>query len=77
MSKPETLRLTKKEKSEKSRWVLWAELMKRVFSEDVSSCVNCGGRMELRAMVIRPPATVKVLTSLVGEGLGRDPPVLE
>ena len=41
------------------------------------SCVNCGGRMELRAMVIRPPATIKVLTSLVGEGLGRDPPVLE
>ena len=75
--KGKTLRLTKKEKSEKSRWVLWAELMKRVFAEDVSSCVNCGGRMELRAMVIRPPATIKVLTSLVGEGLGRDPPVLE
>ena len=50
--------------------MLWAELMKRVFTEDV----NCGGRMELRAVVIRPPATVKVLTSLVGEGLGRDPP---
>ena len=74
LSKPEILRLTKKERGEKSRWVLWAELMKRVFSEDVSSCVNCGGRMELRAMVIRPPATIKVLTSLVGEGLGRDPP---
>ena len=70
-SKVETLRLTKKEKSEKSRWVLWAELMKRVFAEDVSSCVNCGGRMELRAMVIRPPATVKVLISLVGEDFGR------
>ena len=49
----------------------------RVFAEDVGSCVNCGGRMELRAVVIRPPATIKVLTSLVGEGLGRDPPVLE
>jgi len=24
--------------------------------------------------VIRPPATVKVLTALVGEGLGRGPP---
>ena len=33
--------------------------------------------MTLRAVVIRPPATVKVLTSLVGEGLGRDPPDLE
>ena len=30
-SNPETLRLTKKEQGEKSRWVLWAELMKRVF----------------------------------------------
>ena len=75
--KVEALRLTKKEKSEKSWWLLWAELMKRVFAEDVSSCVTCGGRMELRAMVIRPPATIKVLPSLVGEGLGRDPPVLE
>ena len=40
----------------------------------LGSCVNCGGRMELRAVVIRPPATVKILTSLVGEGLARDPP---
>ena len=38
---------------------------------------NCGGRMELRAVVIRSPATVKVLTSLVGEGLGRDPPEID
>jgi len=30
--------------------------------------------MELRAVVIRPPATVKVLKSLIGEGLGRGPP---
>ena len=44
--KVETLRLTKKEKSEKSRWMLWAELMKRVFVDDVGCCVNCGGRME-------------------------------
>jgi len=75
--KVETLRLTKKEKSEKNSWILWSDLMKRVLAEDVSSCVNCGGRMELRALVILPPATIKVLTSLVGEGLGRDPPVLE
>ena len=60
------------EKSEKSRWVLWAELMRRVFSEDVSSRVKCGGRMKVRAVVIRPPATIKVLTSLVLEGFGRD-----
>jgi hypothetical protein len=27
-------------------------VMNRVFQEDVSSCVICGGRMELRAVVI-------------------------
>ena len=74
VSKPETLRLTKKEKSEKSRWVLWAELMRRVFAEDVCVCRNCGGRMELRAVVIRPPATVNVLDGLLGSMCGRDPP---
>ena len=73
-SKVETLRLTKKEKSEKSRWVLWIELMRWVFSEDISSCVNCGGRMELRAVVIRPPATITILDGLVGSMCGRDPP---
>ena len=54
--------------------MLWAELMRRVFSEDVGSCVNCGGRMELRAVVIRPPATIKVLDGLLGSMCGRDPP---
>ena len=71
---PETLRLTNKEQGEKSRWMLWAELMKRVFQEDVSCCVRCGGRMELRAVVIRPPATLKVLAGLVRSERGRDPP---
>jgi hypothetical protein len=61
---PETLRLTNKEQGEKSRWMLWAELMKRVFQEDVGCCVHCGGRMELHAVVIRPPATLKVLAGL-------------
>ena len=48
--------------------------MKRVFEEDVGCCVNCGGRMELRAVVIRPPATIKVLDGLVASMCGRDPP---
>jgi hypothetical protein len=51
-----------------------ADLMKRVFQEDVSCCVCCGGRMELRAVVIRPPATLKVLEGLVRLERGRDPP---
>ena len=74
MLNPETLRLTKKEQGENSRWMLWAELMKRVFQEDVGCCVHCGGRMELRAVVIRPPATLKVLAGLVRSERGRDPP---
>ena len=48
-----------------------------VFSEDVGSCLNCEGSMEFQAVVIRPPAKIKVLTSLVREGLGRDPTELE
>ena len=54
--------------------LLWAELMKRVFAEAVGSCVNCGGKMELRAVVIRPPATITVLDGLLGSMCGRDPP---
>ena len=48
--------------------------MRRVFAEDLGSCVNCGGRMELRAVVIRPPATIKILDGLLGSMCGRDPP---
>ena len=36
--------------------------------------MNCGGRMELRTVVIRPPATIKVLDGLVASMYGRDPP---
>ena len=32
----------------------------RVFAEEVGCCVNCVGRMELRTVVIRPPAAIKV-----------------
>jgi len=44
--------------------------MKRVVAEDVCVCRNCGGRMKLQAVVIRPPDTVKVLTYLVGRRAG-------
>ena len=44
--------------------MLWAVLTKRVLAEDVGSCVNCRRRMELRAVVIRPAAAVKVLDGL-------------
>ena len=48
----------------KSRWVPWARLLWRVFGVAGFECPNCGGPMHLRALVARPPATVKVLNSL-------------
>ena len=47
--------------------------MKRVFAEDVGSCVNCAGRMEFRVVMIRPPATIKILDGLVASMYGRAP----
>ena len=51
----------------------WADLLWRVFSESAFSCPHCGTRMNVRTVVIRPPATTKVLVSL-GAGRSRGPP---
>jgi hypothetical protein len=42
----------------------WADLLQRVFSVDGWRCA-CGRRMELRAIVVRPPASVRVLRGLL------------
>ncbi len=34
------------------RYLLWAELMRRVFSADVLECPRCGGRLRLVAAII-------------------------
>ena len=34
------------------RYLLWAELMRRVFSADVLECPKCGGRLRLVAAII-------------------------
>jgi hypothetical protein len=49
-----------------SRWVSWAELLHRVFGLDGWACPLCGQQMVLRAVVLGPPATFRVL-----EGLAR------
>ena len=55
-------------------WVVGRESSTEpLFTEDVDSCMKCGGRMDLRAVVIHPPATAKVLTALLGEGFGGEP----
>jgi hypothetical protein len=47
-----------------SRHWRWAELLARVFSVDGLLCPGCGGRLELRAIVIGPPATKRILDGL-------------
>ena len=56
--------LSSTERRRGSRWVPWARLLWRVFAVDGTACPRCGGRMRLRALVWRPPASVRVLTSL-------------
>ena len=48
--------------------MLWAELMRWVFSEDVGICVNCGGRMDIRGC----GASSSCYSNGVGWGAGLD-----
>ena len=47
-----------------SRWVPWRDLLWRVFEQDGFACPVCGERMHLRALVLGPPATLRVLRGL-------------
>ena len=50
--------------SGRSRWFPWAALLSRVFGVHAWNCPRCGQRMELRAEVVLPPATRKILAGL-------------
>ncbi len=51
------------------RWrIRWAELLWRTFEVDGWQCPNCGETLELRAVVIHPPATTRVLDGLLARG---------
>ena len=50
------------------RHTLWAELLWHSFGVDGWACFQCGEHMSLRAVVIHPPATTKVLQGLGGRG---------
>ena len=47
---------------------LWADLLWHSFGVDGWACPNCGEHMSLRAVVIHPPATTRVLQGLGGRG---------
>ena len=42
----------------------WATLLRRTFDVDVKSCVACGGRMTVRAVVTDPASIAKLLRAL-------------
>ena len=51
----------------------WAELMKRVFAEDVLRCAHCGGRRRIIALITQADVICRILEHL---GLPADPPPL-
>ena len=63
-----------KHPSQQSRWVAWARLLWKVFGADGFRCPRCGGQMQLRSVVLRPPATTNVLRGLQ-LAASRAPPV--
>jgi len=42
----------------------WADLMRRTFAIDVTTCPKCGGRLRLMAILLNPRAAVAILRSL-------------
>jgi hypothetical protein len=53
------------------RYYTWAELMRRTFDIDVMMCEQCGGRMQLLALIEDPAVIKKILEHL---GLPTEPP---
>jgi len=56
-----------------SRYYTWAELMRRVFAQDVLECAHCHGRLRILA-AIHPPRTTRVILEHLGLP-SRAPPV--
>ena len=48
----------------RGRWIRWAELMKRVFEQDVLRCDSCGGRREVIALIKERSVIEAILDSL-------------
>ena len=56
--------------SEKSRWMPWAYLLRRVFDAQGWNCPCCEKRMVLRAVVKGPPASLRILSGLTASSRG-------
>ena len=53
------------EEAEKpSRYIPWAELLKRTFGIDLTACPHCGGHVRVIAAIIRKEAIRKILVYL-------------
>jgi len=48
----------------RSRWVKWADLLRRVFEIDVLACARCGGRLRFVAAIDDPEAIRRILGHL-------------
>ncbi len=42
----------------------WAQLLKRVFAIDITTCPQCGGALTLRAAIDDPVVIIKILSHL-------------
>jgi hypothetical protein len=58
---------------QRERRLSWAELMVRVFAQDVLECPRCQGRMKLIATITNPIVIVAILSCV---GLEARPPPL-
>jgi len=58
----------------KARRLRWADLLWRTFRVAGWECPHCSERMTLRAVVVRPPATMRILQGLEGAAPARAPP---
>ena len=54
-----------------SSYIPWADLLKRTFGIDLSTCPKCGGRVRVIAAIMEVEAIIKILNHV---GLGSDPP---
>ncbi len=56
--------------SRRHAWCPWADLLEQEFGVNVLRCPHCGGILHLRAVVVGPPATTKILASMARSARG-------
>ena len=56
-----------------TRYIPWADLLKRVYDLDALACPKCGGRLKMISLIMQKDVVRRILVSL---GLPCEPPVL-